>query len=159
MNENNATRSATATKSHQKASDRAAVLATSSSATATTSSDPMGPELPPSSTTDNSMPSRDFYKASSLLSIWGPCRHIGDSYLSCVVTEGMGMCKPIRRNFEQCATETAEYSIAMLDQISLQACSHISGKEGSAAKRNCAAEFILQQHQQGGGPMAPPPQG
>lgn len=94
------------------------------------------------------LPSREFYKATSFLSIWGPCRGIGDEYLSCVTTEGMGMCKPLRRQFEQCTNETRNIAITMLDQLALQACSHVEAGSPSdtlVVKRNCAAEFILRQ--------------
>jgi hypothetical protein len=103
-------------------------------------------------------PSEDFYRTTSFLSIWGPCRRVGDEYLSCVVTAGMGMCKPLRRNFERCATETSGHAVEMLDQLSLQACTHLdndkefqslSRTDQAIAKRNCAAEFILRSQPQG----------
>ena len=101
------------------------------------------------------MPS-EIYRATSFISIWGPCRRVGDEYLSCVVTAGMGMCKPLRRNFERCAAETSEHAIEMLDQLALQACSHLdnsqehkSNADRTAAKRSCAAEFLLRSQPQG----------
>lgn len=100
------------------------------------------------------MPSREFYRATSLLSIWGPCRRIGDEYLSCVVTEGMGMCKPLRGHFERCATETAGYSMAMLDQLAMQteSCQQwdsLDPDNKAAAMRNCAADLMLKQQNVG----------
>ena len=102
------------------------------------------------------LPTDDLYRATSLISIWGPCRRVGDEYLSCVVTSGMGMCKPLRRNFERCATETSEHALGMLDQLAVQACSHLdnvkefkSNDDRTVAKRNCAAEFLLRSQPQG----------
>ncbi|CAB9530493.1 expressed unknown protein [Seminavis robusta] len=97
----------------------------------------------------------ELYRATSLLSIWGPCRRVGDEYLSCVVLSGMGMCKPLRRTFEQCAAETAEYSTSVLDQLASQACGHVEDSN-PAAKRNCAAEILLMQQQM---QQRPPQQG
>ena len=117
-----------------------------------TAATPSGPTTPAAGSDQNSttdaVPSRIFYKATSFLSIWGPCRRVGDEYLSCVTTEGMGMCKPLRRHFEQCASETSGYSIAMLDQLAIQACSHVDAaipEDKNIVKRNCAAEFMLRQ--------------
>ena len=115
--------------------------------------------LPSTDTAATTVPSQDFVRAASLISIWGPCRRVGDEYLSCVVTAGMGMCKPLRRTFEQCAQETSDHAVGMLDQLALQACSHIDNsnpnnnnnnkKDMIIAKRNCAAEFLLRSQPQG----------
>jgi len=100
-------------------------------------------------TNDDRSRNREFYRAASFLSIWGPCRGIGDAYLSCVLSEGLGMCKPVRRVFEQCGADTSVYSLAMLDRVGDQACSHIPESEQNVpARRNCAAQFILKQYNQ-----------
>lgn len=55
--------------------------------------------------------------ASAILSLSGPCRNIGDVYLTCVATRGLGQCRPLRADFESCAKETAKNSRAMLGSI------------------------------------------
>ena len=92
-------------------------------------------------------PNNDYRRAASLISIWGPCRRVGDEYLSCVVTAGMGQCKPLRRLFETCAQETSGHAVGLLDQLALQACGHV--EENAVAKRNCAAEVLLRSQPQG----------
>lgn len=110
---------------------------------------PQGPEEQPSKV----LPTQDFYKSVAYLSIWGPCRGVGDEYLNCVVTEGMGMCKPLRRTFEKCAMETSGSGVQMLDQLANQACQHVgldadNPKDRLVARRNCAAQFMMSQQQQ-----------
>ena len=58
--------------------------------------------------------------ASAILSISGPCRQIGDIYLACVATKGLGQCRPLRAGFEGCAKENATNSMAMLGSIGSQ---------------------------------------
>ena len=65
------------------------------------------------------------------------------------------MCKPLRRSFERCATETTGYSMAMLDQIATQTqtCQQFESLPSidnrTAALRNCAADFMLKQQNYG----------
>jgi hypothetical protein len=72
---------------------------------------------------------REIGTAAAVLSLSGPCRGVGDIYLTCVATAGLGMCRSFRADFEQCAKATAEGSTEMLQQIGEQMCGHIEGKE------------------------------
>lgn len=58
--------------------------------------------------------------ATAILSLSGPCRNIGDIYLTCVATRGLGQCRPLRAGFESCAKETANNSRTMLGTIGAQ---------------------------------------
>ena len=46
---------------------------------------------------------REISTAAAVMSISGRCRQIGDVYLTCVATAGLGMCRSLRANFERCA--------------------------------------------------------
>ena len=50
---------------------------------------------------------QDIEMATALMSISGPYRVVGDIYLSCVGMAGLGMCRSLRAQFEQCAKESA----------------------------------------------------
>lgn len=80
--------------------------------------------------------------AAAILSISGPCRNIGDIYLSCVATKGLGQCRPLRAGFESCAKETAANSRAMLGSIGAQMFPDADKKEDQAL---IAAQMIIQQ--------------
>lgn len=55
--------------------------------------------------------------AAAFLSLSGPCRQVGDVYLACVATAGLGQCRHLRASFEQCAKRSREESIAQLQLI------------------------------------------
>jgi hypothetical protein len=55
--------------------------------------------------------------AAAVLSLSGPCRNVGDMYLTCVATQGLGQCRALRAGFERCSKETAANSKAMLGSM------------------------------------------
>ena len=81
--------------------------------------------------------------ATAFMSVAGPCRVVGDVYLSCVATAGLGMCRTLRAQFEQCANESAPESRAMLNAYSQQVCAHIP--EDDQARLQCGAQMVMQQ--------------
>jgi hypothetical protein len=58
--------------------------------------------------------------AAAVLSLSGPCRNVGDMYLTCVATQGLGQCRALRSGFEQCSKETAANSKDMLASMGAQ---------------------------------------
>jgi len=78
--------------------------------------------------------------AAAFLSLSGPCRQVGDVYLACVATAGLGMCRHLRASFEQCAKVTREESLSQLQLIGQQQCSKEKDKE------QCAAQLVLQHY-------------
>ena len=85
---------------------------------------------------------REISTAAAVMSISGPCRQVGDIYLACVATAGLGMCRQLRATFEQCAKGTAEQSTAMLGGFGEQVCAHISDRDEQLL---CAAQIVNQQ--------------
>ena len=77
--------------------------------------------------------------ASAILSIGGPCRAIGDVYLTCVATAGLGQCRHLRASFEDCAKSTMEGSRAYLQTIGDQWC------KDEDDKTFCASQLVNQQ--------------
>jgi hypothetical protein len=55
--------------------------------------------------------------AAAILSLSGPCRGVGDVYLACVATAGLGQCRHLRASFEQCAKATASGSKEYLGML------------------------------------------
>jgi hypothetical protein len=92
---------------------------------------------------------REISTAAAVMSISGPCRQVGDIYLTCVATAGLGMCRSLRATFEQCAKGTAENSTEMLGGLSAQMCGHVEGEEEQML---CAARLVNQQLMRGYGP-------
>mmetsp|Transcript_27807 Transcript_27807/g.36949 ORF Transcript_27807/g.36949 Transcript_27807/m.36949 type:complete len:133 (-) Transcript_27807:315-713(-) len=87
---------------------------------------------------------REIEVATALMSIWGPCRGVSDAYLACVATSGLGMCKPIRNAFEQCASTFEESSREDLNMLGSHMCSHEA--EGSEERLQCASQIVFAQH-------------
>ena len=92
---------------------------------------------------------REISTAAAVLSISGPCRQVGDIYLTCVATAGLGMCRSLRATFEQCAKQTAENSTSMLRGLGDQVCAHVEGED---EKLLCAANMVNAQLMRGYGP-------
>ena len=67
--------------------------------------------------------------AAAVLSLSGPCRQVGDVYLACVATAGLGMCRSLRYNFEQCAKATSEESKEMLAGIGNQMFGYVENQD------------------------------
>lgn len=84
--------------------------------------------------------------ATALLSISGPCRSVGDVYLTCVATAGLGMCRSWRATFERCAKQTRDgYGMSMLRNIAnSEMCSHIDNTK-EEDKLMCATAIVNQQ--------------
>ena len=101
-----------------------------------------GPELTPQQQQINTA-------AAYLSTTSGPCRHIGDMYLTCVATAGLGMCKSYRYAYQQCVAEVSEeYGKNMLRDLADQVCGHIDakGRKNSEEERmDCASGFVLGQ--------------
>ena len=79
----------------------------------------------------------------------GPCRSIGDVYLACVATAGLGMCKSYRHAYQNC-TKKCSGTIGrdMLQGLGEQACSHIECTNEQTKeddKMSCAAGFVMSQ--------------
>ena len=91
---------------------------------------------------------REISTAAAVMSIAGPCRQVGDIYLACVATAGLGMCRQLRATFEQCAKGTAEQSTAMLGGFGEQVCAHVSDPDEQLL---CAAQLVNQQLMRGYG--------
>mmetsp|Transcript_106818 Transcript_106818/g.159732 ORF Transcript_106818/g.159732 Transcript_106818/m.159732 type:complete len:120 (+) Transcript_106818:114-473(+) len=72
---------------------------------------------------------REIGTAAAVLSLSGPCRGVGDLYLTCVATAGLGMCRSFRSDFEQCSKSTAESSTEMLGSIGEQMYGRMHNKE------------------------------
>jgi hypothetical protein len=92
--------------------------------------------------------------ASAFLSIEGPCRQVGNVYLACVATAGLGMCRSLLAEFEACAKDTQLEAREQLTLIGQRNC------EGSDDPQLCAAQMALRhylpiQHQQQHQPSAP----
>lgn len=92
--------------------------------------------------------------ASAFLSIEGPCRQVGNVYLACVATAGLGMCRSLRADSEACAKDTRLEAREQLTMIGQRNC------EGSDDPQLCAAQMALRhylpiQHQQPHQPSAP----
>jgi hypothetical protein len=100
------------------------------------SEQPQGPPL--------SRQEQEIEMATALMSVSGPCRVVGDVYLSCVATAGLGMCRTLRAQFEQCANESAPESREMLNMFSQQACAHI-GDDDQNGRLQCGAQLVMQQ--------------
>lgn len=78
--------------------------------------------------------------ASAILSLSGPCRSVGDIYLACVATTGLGQCRHLRASFEQCAKATAAESKEYLSVIGEMNC-----PPDEKDKELCAALLVNQQ--------------
>jgi hypothetical protein len=70
---------------------------------------------------------------------------VGDLYLTCVATAGLGMCRSLRAQFELCAKANQESSMQMLQELGREICSHVPEKE----QLLCAADLINRQLMQG----------
>lgn len=73
--------------------------------------------------------SQEIDMAAAILSLSGPCRNVGDVYLACVATEGLGQCRALRAGFEQCSKETAKKSKLMLSSIGGQVFADLKSEE------------------------------
>jgi hypothetical protein len=90
--------------------------------------------------------------ATALMSVSGPCRVVGDVYLSCVATAGLGMCRSLRVQFEQCVNESAPESRQMLDLFSQQVCAFIP--DDDQKRLQCGAQMGMQQVLSAGQPKS-----
>jgi hypothetical protein len=81
--------------------------------------------------------------ATALMSVSGPCRVVGDIYLSCVATAGLGMCRSLRAQFQECTKAVGPESREMLDLFSQQACAHI--RDDDQKRLQCGAQLVMQQ--------------
>ena len=97
-------------------------------------------------TTNNDARDNDIRVAAAFLSTSGPCRAIGDVYLTCVATAGLGMCRSLRAEFEQCAKSTEAQSQQMLQELGDQVCRQLPTDTERLA---CAADLVNQQLMQG----------
>jgi hypothetical protein len=80
--------------------------------------------------------------ATALMSIAGPCRIVGDIYLSCVATAGLGQCRSLRAQFEQCGIQSAPESRVMLGKFSKKACAQIDDDQD---QMQCGAQMVMKQ--------------
>jgi hypothetical protein len=99
----------------------------------------------------------DVTSAAAYLSSTGPCQGFGDLYLTCVATAGLGMCRSLRGQFEQCAKAQHDASVKLLHELGSQLCPHITtennGGNGSDIENRrldrerllCAANLMNQQ--------------
>jgi hypothetical protein len=74
----------------------------------------------PADPTKESVSERDaeINTAAAILSLPGPCRAVGrDVYLACVATAGLGQCRHLRAQFEECAKATASGSKEYLGML------------------------------------------
>lgn len=71
--------------------------------------------------------------ATAILSLKGPCQGLGDIYLACVATAGLGQCRSLRASFEKCCHENKEESLRYLNMIGTQVCPDEEDKELCAA--------------------------
>mmetsp|Transcript_426 Transcript_426/g.586 ORF Transcript_426/g.586 Transcript_426/m.586 type:complete len:136 (-) Transcript_426:413-820(-) len=109
--------------------------------------DPPGPMMASPSTASDQRPAEqhqlnmetEINTAAAILSIAGPCRALGDVYLTCVAIAGLGECRHLRATFEQCAKASQESSRGYLDMIGSQWC------EDKDDKVFCAAQMVNQQ--------------
>eukprot|EP00586_Coscinodiscus_wailesii_P014041 CAMPEP_0172504290 /NCGR_PEP_ID=MMETSP1066-20121228/177313_1 /TAXON_ID=671091 /ORGANISM="Coscinodiscus wailesii, Strain CCMP2513" /LENGTH=114 /DNA_ID=CAMNT_0013280405 /DNA_START=142 /DNA_END=483 /DNA_ORIENTATION=+ len=92
-----------------------------------------------SSASYEEMREREINTAAAVMSTSGPCRQIGDVYLTCVATAGLGMCRGLRASYEQCAKETRDGSKVVLGTLANQACGHVDGQD---EKLLCAANLV-----------------
>lgn len=80
--------------------------------------------------------------AAAFLSIDGPCRQVANVYLACVATAGLGMCRHLRANFEDCAKSTRQEA---REQITF-----IGGATSQCEKHDdqtlCAAQMALKHY-------------
>mmetsp|Transcript_17217 Transcript_17217/g.23672 ORF Transcript_17217/g.23672 Transcript_17217/m.23672 type:complete len:119 (-) Transcript_17217:285-641(-) len=97
----------------------------------------------PANSEPESTAKREIEVATALMSIWGPCRGVGDAYLACVATSGLGMCKSIRYGFQQCAQASMQSSTDSLTALGSHMCSHVP--EGSEERARCAAQIVFAQ--------------
>ena len=79
--------------------------------------------------------------AAAFLSIAGPCHAAGNVYLACVATAGLGMCRHLRANFEQCAKAQLDASRERLKIIGEQQCS-----PDETDKEICGARLVLRHY-------------
>lgn len=75
--------------------------------------------------------------AAAILSLSGPCRAVGDIYLACVATAGVGQCRHLRASFEQCAKATAPGSKEYLGMLGELNC-----PPDEKDKELCAAHLV-----------------
>ncbi len=78
--------------------------------------------------------------AAAILSLSGPCRSVGDIYLACVATAGLGQCRHLRASFENCAKATAAESKEYLGIVGEMNC-----PPEEKDKELCAALLVNQQ--------------
>lgn len=78
--------------------------------------------------------------AAAILSLSGPCRAVGDVYLACVATAGLGQCRHLRAAFENCAKSTADDSKEYLEMVGDLNC-----PPDEKDKAFCAAKLINRQ--------------
>jgi hypothetical protein len=88
----------------------------------------------------------DIQTATAFLSTTGPCRAVGDLYLTCVATAGLGMCRNLRAEFERCTRDTQPLSRQLLRELGDQLCRQHAAEED---RWLCAADLVNQQLMQG----------
>jgi uncharacterized protein HemX len=89
--------------------------------------------------------------ATAFISTSGPCRGIGDVYLTCVATAGLGMCRSLRAQFEQCTASSQATSREMLQELGAELCRHMtqSNNNNDNERLLCAANLVNEQLMQG----------
>lgn len=93
----------------------------------------------------------DIDSAAAFISSTGPCQGFGDLYLVCVATAGLGMCRSLRAQFEQCAKTQHKASKKVLQELGSQLCPHITDSDNDhdhdkdRERVLCAANLMNQQ--------------
>mmetsp|Transcript_21012 Transcript_21012/g.58174 ORF Transcript_21012/g.58174 Transcript_21012/m.58174 type:complete len:129 (-) Transcript_21012:1434-1820(-) len=109
----------------------------------TTDTDPAEPSL-------ELLREQEIDTAAAILSLNGPCRIVGDVYLTCVATAGLGQCRHLRASFEDCAKSTKDASRQFMQQTlvhQIPACAAMAKEENNTTESDqlfCVAQTITQ---------------
>jgi hypothetical protein len=97
------------------------------------------------------MAENEIRTATAFISTSGPCRGIGDIYLTCVATAGLGMCRSLRGQFEQCTKDMELTSRDMLNEFGAELCRHLppNGSDRPLCAANLINQQLMQQYQGG----------